>query len=689
MIPLLPGFRSSCATARTINQSLRIKHGYMLVQPGVQRPVTAPSQLAASSLASVRATSPIRDAGDYHDLKGRYSISSQQRDRSSSSKELPFNDEASLPSFIKYDRKVLCFKAYYEENVHGSTIERQRVRKCLIYYYLEDDTIQMTEPTEGNSGIPQGQFIRRHRLPKPEYQLGDEAKAEDDFYAARDLYIGAEIEVYKKRIKVYDCDAFTQHYISQFAERRECVGDDDDEASRVSALSTMTTTAALPCPEGEYNKIQRIRMQRETGADQRIKRNRRMHPMKSFMEAQLGKPQSVADLGSFLAHDRQVLRFECVWDDSSRLYGDVLKFKLHYYLSDDTIEILNEKTNGRDLVPKLLNRRKLPLPSAQELMQATGPLGVIDESTAQSYHWKDLELGKQIEVFNRQLLLVDADPFTFRYYAKEHRPLGKPIKLDDGGFPLELVQTSIPPYNGFGSEEDSLRTVYSIRPKKPTRDNSKPENFGNVMRFSIRMANARKEDEARVFILQFYLIDDTLSIRETVLRNSGHGGGGFLRRGRIRKPPHLQPTTSAAVPTASTGIWGPPPVVAYYEASDLYVGAVLEFLGHNFIIYDADEHSLRYMESKGAPMFPHSDLASIHAAAKQDPSNRGRLNLAMTDATFENAQQLKDIMEEAGLSLPHQASITLARAARERESHPREKGSFSGTTVATLLIGCC
>ena len=37
---------------------------------------------------------------------------------------------------------------------------------------------------------------------------------------------------------------------------------------------------------------------------------------------------------------RKVLRFDCVWDDTSRLYGDVLQFKLHYFLSDDTMEIL-------------------------------------------------------------------------------------------------------------------------------------------------------------------------------------------------------------------------------------------------------------------------------------------------------------------------------------------------------------
>jgi hypothetical protein len=32
--------------------------------------------------------------------------------------------------------------------------ENYRVRKCMIYYYLEDDTMHIMEPKIENSGIP-------------------------------------------------------------------------------------------------------------------------------------------------------------------------------------------------------------------------------------------------------------------------------------------------------------------------------------------------------------------------------------------------------------------------------------------------------------------------------------------------------------------------------------------------------
>jgi hypothetical protein len=52
--------------------------------------------------------------------------------------------------------------------VHESANENFRVRNVRVLYYLEDDSMQVSEPKEENSGIPQGVFIKRHRVPKPD-----------------------------------------------------------------------------------------------------------------------------------------------------------------------------------------------------------------------------------------------------------------------------------------------------------------------------------------------------------------------------------------------------------------------------------------------------------------------------------------------------------------------------------------
>lgn len=71
------------------------------------------------------------------------------------------------PKWLKHDRQVLNFKGYFLEPVVENKDENYRVRKCIIYFYLDDDTFHIIEPKVENSGIPQGIFLKRHKLPKP------------------------------------------------------------------------------------------------------------------------------------------------------------------------------------------------------------------------------------------------------------------------------------------------------------------------------------------------------------------------------------------------------------------------------------------------------------------------------------------------------------------------------------------
>ena len=63
---------------------------------------------------------------------------------------------------------IACrFEGYFKEPVHESPTENFRIRNIRLLYYLDDDSMQVSEPKEENSGIPQGVFIKRHRVPKP------------------------------------------------------------------------------------------------------------------------------------------------------------------------------------------------------------------------------------------------------------------------------------------------------------------------------------------------------------------------------------------------------------------------------------------------------------------------------------------------------------------------------------------
>ena len=52
--------------------------------------------------------------------------------------------------------KVLIFYGFFKESVSESAMERFRVREVRFLYYLEDDTLEIIEHNEPNSGIQQG-----------------------------------------------------------------------------------------------------------------------------------------------------------------------------------------------------------------------------------------------------------------------------------------------------------------------------------------------------------------------------------------------------------------------------------------------------------------------------------------------------------------------------------------------------
>ena len=51
--------------------------------------------------------------------------------------------------------QVLRWYGYFKEAVTESAVENYRVRKVVIFFYLEDNSCQAVEPKEDNSGLPQ------------------------------------------------------------------------------------------------------------------------------------------------------------------------------------------------------------------------------------------------------------------------------------------------------------------------------------------------------------------------------------------------------------------------------------------------------------------------------------------------------------------------------------------------------
>ncbi|CAE7913916.1 Efhc1, partial [Symbiodinium sp. KB8] len=102
--------------------------------------------------------------------------------------------------YEKY-RKVLRFYAFFKEAVVESPTENYRVRNVTILYYLEDDTLQINEPVVDNSALPQGTFVKRHKVRAPH------ASGKRNVHWS-DLQVGETFTLYGRVFRITDADDF-------------------------------------------------------------------------------------------------------------------------------------------------------------------------------------------------------------------------------------------------------------------------------------------------------------------------------------------------------------------------------------------------------------------------------------------------------------------------------------------------
>lgn len=513
-IPKLPGYSTDDPTAR------RTTHTKTLGFFQGQRYVRA-SDPADDLLAGEMTKASIGDAQDTWPMAAHMKIPGAEAEA---------NGEFT-PSYVALDGKVLRFDAFLKEDTPEIPAEGYRIRKFQIFYFLVDDSIRVSEMRVENSGLAQGTFLKRHRCPRTKAGTGTVAPGSNmGFISWEDFDVGSEIIIYGRPMLLVDCDAFTREFY--LAKGREMA-------------------PAGEIPNDPY-------FVRRKAAEEKV-------PLKVYDDRRQ----------RFLQYNRKVLRFYCQWDDRERLYGERRPFVLHFYLEDDTVEVceVHLPNDGRDSFPKLLRRQKLPLDTRSALQ---------DIGSAPNSHYTDADfrVGDKINVFGRTFLIYDCDDFTKQHYATKYGISHFPNLTDRIKTPMvDIPQREVPPPTGFGSDEDSLGSIYNLVPKQPKRDEAKLMEFaGKTLRFLAKFDKPRaKEDAERKFIVAFWLADDTVSVFEPPLSNSGIIGGKFLER-----------TEQMNVLTGER-----------FTFTDFVVGDTIVINAFEFRIIDCDKFSQTFIESKG------------------------------------------------------------------------------------------
>jgi hypothetical protein len=427
------------------------------------------------------------------------------------------------------------------------TFDDQNTRKLKILLYLVDGTVEMSEKIKQNSGMTGKTFFKRGYL----------KKADGSLLEAADMIVGNTIDVLGRRIFINRADGFTKAYF-------ENVGVDLEPT--LDAPMSIRPDLGAQYATGMVSEIAN-KAKASSGAKS---------------SDYLAKRAAMNNM--FLFHNFQgcELRFTCIALDTSlppskRMHNDTIyhskKFLMIYHLSDSKTEIRVVKSakSTHDEAPILL-KKTLLAKNWRDAKKGRAPV---------YYRMEDYRCGTVMDVYGRMMLLLSCgNEYTRDWY----RDMG--IEQQDVTLSEPVIKPVVHPLPGkgdgflsIGSDLDTLATVYGM--PKPARDLEKAmRNQGRQLRSKAKFLTNKEQDKHRVFMITYYLEDDTIQIFEEVIRNSGFGGGSFLKRGKYI---NLLPVDSS--------------LPREFTPQDIFLGNVISVNGHEMRIMEMDNLSLRFCES--------------------------------------------------------------------------------------------
>lgn len=527
-----------------------------------------------------------------------------------------YRSDPTQPSWITNDRQVLRFFGYFQEKAIEREREVIRIRRIVLCFYLSDDSISISEPRVANSGMMQGEFMKRTLVSKPDGSR----------FSPGDFAIGAQVKLFGRVFHFVDCDDATRTYYEEAlgAPLESAHKYPDDKSSHVDEIEALKAKLRQKTSALEVSKAQQVR--------------------------------------KFHENSQKVLRFYVSWRDPHPLYPATRHYVLHFYLSDDTIEIVEPKQQSpggqrpKGQFAVLVSRRKIAKDSEKNHSRprnAAPTESIVTE--------RDLRCGEWLKVFSRSFLLEDCDAFTRDYYLEKHG----------------ITQERFDPPNETAQERALKWELFKPKQPNPPRDNQQPKPNANdakfyqqkdaQLRFRARFHACPPGDlnAGREFVVTYFVEDDTLSVYEPRVKNSGVVGGRFLDRGRFRKCFHPGDGDTLTREKQKER--------SMYRASDFYVGAVVGFEfspNQRLELIEADLQTLNYCESH-PDEFPYSDpvlllenLAKVASASGQTNWRELCQRLDEQRTRTLNMEQVRTLLERIGVysKLKTQQVVTLCRA---------------------------
>nr|CCA16305.1 conserved hypothetical protein [Albugo laibachii Nc14] len=403
--------------------------------------------------------------------------------------------EGAKPPWLRHDDRVLRFYGYCIEKIADySDSFVDQVRRVVIKFHLSDHSISILEPKTLNSGMVQGEFMRRRLV----------RKANNAPFSPADFGISKSIHIYGRDFCIVDCDAATRTFYEH------------ELSVELGPAQPYPQTEALSPSSKRTDKVNDAPYDR----------------VKAFW--------------NYNDNYHKVLRFDVSWHDDHPLYPELRLYTLHYYLEDHTLEVVEPKIErnftGRGHFALLVSRQRARRDGKDWSSTLSSPPSTEAEPTITE---RELICGRTIRIHSRDFVLENCDDFTSEYYWKTFGI--KQERGDKAGGKKDENERNASDHTS--EMHNLLQRLCASRDAPATLMNPFPDRDRHtipcddifdkkILRFRAKFVPQTirtRVDRTREFMLMFYMENDTLSIFEIPEGNTGLVGGCFLQRGRYQK----------------------------------------------------------------------------------------------------------------------------------------------------------
>lgn len=281
-------------------------------------------------------------------------------------------------------------------------------------------------------------------------------------------------------------------------------------------------------------------------------------------------PNHTEFLPAHVAFDKKVMAFDAYiqqpFPDSTSGEQCVRYVKIYYYIEDDTISVLEpEVPNSGLLQGKMLKRQRVP-----------------KNTNGDNYVATDLNLGQTVTFYGTAYRITDCNEWSKNYLQSKGVVLNAPEVAPRDTY-LQSRQAIDKPDTTYHtpSDFDKLKQFIAL--------DRRVLKFYAVWDDGVAAGSGR-----RPFIIHYFLVDNTLEVRELHEANDGRDPFPVLitRRKMPRDytaVPEDFPTIIMEVPAG-----GANGILDLINPSDFALGATVNIYGREFFIYDCDEFTKEF-----------------------------------------------------------------------------------------------